>query len=80
MDVEISLPTWAWQTVVIYHEAAHILVFAKHRRTKAAHGWEFVRAFLDIVKTMEGAKAEEELRHAFKAGKVRYYPKRKVLN
>lgn len=70
----LNLPRWSRTKPVILHELAHALTW--HRRDIAAHGREFAAVLLELVQHWLGVAAAKKLRAAFRAGRVRYRPKR----
>lgn len=69
---ELTLPRWARTAPVILHEMAHSAT------PGAQHNWPFAAAFLALVGRFLGAEVRDKLKAAFKAGKVRYTPPRKM--
>lgn len=67
----INLPRWARTDWVILHECAHALT-----PERPAHGRAFARTFLALVQHFIGVEAGTALKHAFKAHRVRWRPKR----
>lgn len=65
-----SSATWAWNEWVVLHEVVHHVT--GYYVGGGAHGWEFAKAFLRLVKNRMGVEAERHLKAAFKAGRVRY--------
>lgn len=68
----IYMPTWSRTKLVILHELAHTIVWRRYGSQTAGHGWQFCATYLDLVRFILGAEAGEELKAAFKAGRVRY--------
>lgn len=67
----IKLPRWARYDWVILHEIAHALT-----KERPAHGRDFARHFLALVRHFIGAQAGATLKVAFKKHRVRWKPKR----
>lgn len=88
----ITMPIWSREEWVVLHEFAHT-IHARLRRNRghngsrgeeldggAPHGWQFAAIFLDLVRFIMGAEAAAVLKAEFKAGKVRYRPKRVIAS
>jgi putative metallohydrolase (TIGR04338 family) len=65
----VNLPRWARTRLVILHELAHVLT-SRPGREVAAHGPEFAKTYLELVRRFEPELAPR-LRAEFKAGRVR---------
>jgi len=70
----IQLPKWSRQTWVILHELSHVITSNRC----AAHGWEFARNYLQLVRHVMGKDAEKKLKESFKKHRVKYNPPRKI--
>jgi hypothetical protein len=72
----LTLPKWARNKGVILHELAHT-AHARYEgdytvRQEAAHGWRFCSIYIGLVQHFIGKDAADNLKAAFKAGKVKY--------
>lgn len=68
---EIALPRWARCERVILHELAHTLISFNNDGI-AAHGKEFAKGYLNLVKRFMGNEAYLSLRAGFKKYHVKY--------
>lgn len=80
---KISLPKWSRIKLVILHELAHIAISRTMSspteiKTVAAHGREFCKVYLGLVRHYMGKKAHDELRDSFKAHRVKYKDKKQL--
>ncbi len=73
----INLPRWARREKMILHELAHILL-SSNLSLEAAHGREFCRAMLALVKHQMGIDAYNELKAAYKKHRVKYIRTKKT--
>lgn len=69
----IKMPIWARSELILLHELAHALT----PNRCAAHGWEFAKAYLRLVKNRLGSEAEKALKKSFREHKVKFSPKKK---
>lgn len=67
----IALPLWSRKEWVILHELAHHLVYGHHPNGSAAHGREFAKEFLALVRRWLGPEEAKALKAAFKANRVK---------
>jgi putative metallohydrolase (TIGR04338 family) len=72
-DAVIKLPCWARTELTILHEVTHIAVDPP---LDGGHGREFCRNYLGMVGRWMSQQAQQELRQAFRANKVKWHPKR----
>jgi len=72
---EISLPKWARDKVVALHELTHSAVARKHPRA-AAHGHEFCKIFLMLVKRWIGQWEHDALKAWMRTKRVKFSPPR----
>jgi putative metallohydrolase (TIGR04338 family) len=75
--VTFTMPIWARHEYVILHEMAHMLDSHRNEykgtvQNSASHGWLFTLTLLDLVRTVMGVKAYNDLKASFKKHKVRY--------
>ena len=70
----ITISGYYRNRVVLLHELAHNAVGPGPWR--AGHGWEFAKAYLDLVRHVMGREDAAKLAAAFKAKRVRTRPKR----
>jgi putative metallohydrolase (TIGR04338 family) len=63
----IALPKWSRSELIILHELAHIAT----PHSCAAHGAEFARNYVDLVRFFMGERAGARLENAFRANRVR---------
>lgn len=64
---EITLPEWARIEWVILHELAHTVT-----RVRPAHGKDYAKNYLALVKRFLGNETHKKLRGAFKSYKIKY--------
>jgi hypothetical protein len=67
----IAIPAWARSELIVLHEISHLLT----KRQFAAHGPEFIKCFLRLVKHFMGETMHNALLQSFKLHKVRIKPK-----
>lgn len=67
----INMPTWAWTEDVVLHEISHILTERKYGKV-AAHGREFARTYLELVRHQMGKEHGDRLRDSFRQHKVKF--------
>jgi hypothetical protein len=72
----------AW---IMAHEVAHLVRFQRSAFPGRewdvdgrSHGWEWASVYLRLVRRFFGVKNHDALRDAFKAGKVKFRPKRRM--
>lgn len=70
----LNLPRWARTKTVILHELTHALLPDEG----ASHGWQFAKAYLDIVRHVLGREAAAKLKAAYRQYHVRFRPKRRL--
>ena len=67
---------WAWCEIVILHEVAHCLT--NWHPDGGAHGRDFARTFLELVRHQCGDEAWRMLRDSFRDHKVKWHRRREV--
>lgn len=67
----ISIPLWARQETVILHEVAHVVAGATYGSIPA-HGREFCKVFLDLIRWRMGDEAWRSLKDEFRERKVKH--------
>jgi len=70
----IHLPQWAFNEFIILHELCHHTISYNN----AAHGREFCRNLLALVKRFLGSEYEQTLRECFKTTGVKWNKKRNL--
>lgn len=77
----ISMPKWAWNEMILLHEIAH---HAKDRRYghrgTAAHGREFAKTMLELVRHKMGDECWWLLKESFRKHKVKHTLPRKPMS
>lgn len=73
----MRFPRWSRSEWIILHELAHALNDMHGRARAPAHGWEFAWVYVRLVQHYMGAVAVKLLKAEFRAGKVRWRPKKK---
>ncbi len=61
---------------VLLHELAHIYTYSNLDRGHAAHGAEFAKVYLELVKRYLGSDTARDLKASFKEHKVKFLSKR----
>jgi hypothetical protein len=67
----LNLPRWSRTPVVMLHEISHNVTGAFECRG-GAHGWEYCRAMLALVRHFLGREAHDKLRACYRERRVRY--------
>jgi putative metallohydrolase (TIGR04338 family) len=75
----INMPLWSRNEFITLHEVAHVIAQRLHGTALAGHGWEYANIYLQLVQSMLGREKCEELKASFKAEKVRWTAKRKII-
>jgi hypothetical protein len=70
---------------IVAHEMAHLVSFTRSAfpgrewdQDGRSHGWEWASVYLRLVRRFFGVANHDALRDAFKAGKVKFRPKRRM--
>jgi putative metallohydrolase (TIGR04338 family) len=76
----IEMPRWSWCEAVVLHEVAHIATDRKYGSSAAAHGREYARTFLELVRHKMGKDAGADLKASFTEHRVKHSLPRKPMS
>jgi putative metallohydrolase (TIGR04338 family) len=74
----IKMPIWSRNELIVCHELAHTINIRMCGSRVAGHGWQFANIYLQLVQSMMGKDAADELKASFKKHRVRFNPKKAV--
>lgn len=76
----IYMPRWSREPYIVLHELSHCIQWRRYGAWRTAgHGWQFCAIYLDLVRFMMGRDAYEALKLSFRANRVRWTPKKRVV-
>lgn len=76
----ISMPKWAWNEAILLHEIAHHATTRAFGRQAAAHGREFAKVMLELVRHKMGDEVWRTLKDSFVKHKVKHSLPRKPMS